>query len=385
MHRAKSQPSKEAPVIVKGGADMHRVKSQPSKSSSALMKGGADMHRIKSLFLTFLCAGMILGAGYLVIVKSGQKVLERERILEESVYEDTSSNIFYGKIEEDVELFPWSYYPKDSTAEITGDFPKFQAMALEDWDEEIEAEMKEAQNWYLYQMIGWQSDTPEEEVWELYRDSQKSIMDSMVRVDNSPFGPATIYFYQDVMQLGEKQYQIRIACSDWNVISFNCFEYRSGQERDREAWAEGKEKLAEIVEESEDQLAEYYDYMILLRDQDLVTAYDEEEGYINTYLQSLYWLEEIMNGREYGYQYISDGVRLMIQDWNMTREEKGNAVISGNGSETETSVNADPSYSYQIVELKDMILLLMQGEETLGIFYDPMEQHFCGFNFFYEY
>lgn len=64
------------------------------------------MHRVKSLFLTLLCAGMILAAGYLVIVQSGQKVLERERILEESVYEDTSSNIFYGKIEEDIELFP---------------------------------------------------------------------------------------------------------------------------------------------------------------------------------------------------------------------------------------------------------------------------------------
>ena len=125
------------------------------------------MHRVKSLFLTLFCAGIILGAGYLVIVKSGQKVLERERILEESVYEDTSSNIFYGKIEEDVELFPWSYYPKDSTSEITGDFPKFQAMAWEDWDEETEAELREAQNWYLYQMIGWQSDMPGEEVWEL--------------------------------------------------------------------------------------------------------------------------------------------------------------------------------------------------------------------------
>ena len=53
--------------------------------------------------------------------------------------------------------------------------------------------------------------------------------------------------------------------------------------------------------------------------------------------------------------------------------------------EAEAMVNAASSYSYQIVELKNMILLLMQGEETLGIFYDPMEQRFCGYNFFYEY
>lgn len=361
---------------------MHRAKFLPFGAASVFVKGGAAMHRIKSLFLTLLCAGMILGAGYLVIVKSGQKVLERERILEESMYEDTSSNIFYGKIEEDIELFPWSYYPQDNTAENIGDFPKFQAMGIEEWDEEVEAEVKEAQDWYLYQMIGCQSGMSAEEVWELYHNSQKSIMDSMIRVDNSPFGPVTIYFYQDTMQLGEQQYQIRIACSDWNIISFNCFKYRDGQERDREAWAEGKEKLVGILEKSEEQFAEYYKYMLLLRDQDLMVTYDDG---ISTYLQSLYWLEAIMDGKEYGSDYISDDIRNMMEDWMPVSSEKGNVNMSDGGSETETVMDAKSSYSYQIVDLKDMILLLMQGEETLGIFYDPMEQRFCGYNFFYEY
>ncbi len=347
------------------------------------------MHRVKSLFLTLLCAGMILAAGYLVIVQSGQKVLERERILEESVYEDTSSNIFYGKIEEDIELFPWSYYPQDKTAENTEGFPRFQAIDLDQWTEEAEAELKEAQNWYLYQMIGWESGMSAEEVWSLYHNSQKSIMDSMVKVDNSPYGPATIYFYQDIVPLGEQQYQIRIACSDWNLISFNCFKYRSGQERDREAWAEGKEKLVSILEKSEEQLAEYYRYMILLRNQELMTTFDEKKGYISTCLQSLYWLEKIMAGQDYGYESISNEIRdIMEDDWVLADSEKETTVLNNkaeSSGEAEAMVNAASSYSYQIVELKNMILLLMQGEETLGIFYDPMEQRFCGYNFFYEY
>lgn len=76
------------------------------------------MRRIISMFLTLLCAGLILGAGYFVIVESGQKVLEKERVLEETAYEDTSSNIFYGKIEENIELFPWSYYPQEGKKEL---------------------------------------------------------------------------------------------------------------------------------------------------------------------------------------------------------------------------------------------------------------------------
>ena len=54
------------------------------------------MHRLKSILLTLFCAGIILGAGYLVIVESGKKVLEKERTLEEASYEGASSNIFYG-------------------------------------------------------------------------------------------------------------------------------------------------------------------------------------------------------------------------------------------------------------------------------------------------
>lgn len=345
------------------------------------------MHKVKSVFLTFMCAGMILGTGYLVIVESGQKVLEKERILEESLYEDTSSNIFYGKIEEDIELFPWSYYPNENSPETTGNYPRFQQVAMEtygEWDEDLEEELKEMQNWYLYQMIGWQSETPAEEVEELYRNSSKSIMDSMVMVDNPPYGPSTVYFYKDIMQLGEKNYQIRIACSDWNIISFNCAEYQEGKERDREAWSEGKEKLVEILEKSETELAEYYRYMMILRNQELAVLYDATEGYINTYQQSLYWLGEIMAGKDYGVEDISEEVHWLMKELE-TRNAVGEKELPDKEYTVEMVTNAESSYSYQIVELKDMILLLMQGEETLGIFYDPIEQRFCGYNFFYEY
>ena len=97
------------------------------------------MIKIKSMALTFLCAAIILGAGYLVIVESGKKVLEKERILEETRYESTSSNIFYGKIEEDIELFPWNYYPDNET--VSEVYPQFYQMLLDYGDSMEEAKV----------------------------------------------------------------------------------------------------------------------------------------------------------------------------------------------------------------------------------------------------
>ena len=40
------------------------------------------MHKGKSMFLTILCMGVILGFGYLLIMESGQKVLENGIMLD---------------------------------------------------------------------------------------------------------------------------------------------------------------------------------------------------------------------------------------------------------------------------------------------------------------
>lgn len=185
------------------------------------------MIKIKSMALTFLCAAIILGAGYLVIVESGKKVLEKERILEETRYESTSSNIFYGKIEEDIELFPWNYYPDNET--VSEVYPQFYQMLL-DYGDSME-EAKEKTDWYLYQMIACESHERVEDIWKVYQKKQKKIVDSLVMTENSPIGP--VYFYQDMLEVNQSQYQVRIACSEWHIVSFICQEI-SAEEWDRE-------------------------------------------------------------------------------------------------------------------------------------------------------
>lgn len=352
-----------------------------------------SIHRLKSMLLTLLCAMVILGAGYVVIVESGKKVLEKERTLEESEYENTSSNIFYGKIDEDIELFPWNYFPEGERAGGLKEIPQFLSFTMENWDGE--EELKRAQDWYLYGLIGWVSGLYEEGIGEWYGRNQKSIMDSMVMVEDSPVG--SLFFYQDSPDFGEKQYQVRVACIYWNIISFICMENREGQERDRKAWEEGKEMLVEALETSEEELAEYFSYMMCLRNLEVVTIYNESNGeFVNAYLTGLRWLEGILQRKSHAFYYVPEDDKEAVLRWMDSLEEQEGASYGEMGSSLEDSAEgreysfgrkegSQPSYSYQIVELKDMILLLMQGEQTLGLYYDPIRQKFCGYNFFYEY
>lgn len=352
-----------------------------------------SVYKWKPMALTLLCAMVILGTGYGVIVESGKKVLEKERTLEEAEYENTSSHIFYGKIDEDIELFPWNYFPEGQESGILEEVPQFLATTMEGWD--MDEELKQKQNWYLYNLIGWESGIPAEDVFEWYGKNQKSIMGSMVMVEDSPVG--SLFFYQDSLNFGEKQYQVRVACSYWNIVSFICMESREGQERDRKAWEEGKETLVEALETSEEELAEYFSYMMCLRNLEVVTVYDGRNGeYVNAYLTGLRWLEGILQRKSHAFYYVPEGDKEAVLSWMESMEEDVAYGEKGMGSSLEESVEGSEysfsrkeglqaSYSYQIVELKDMILLLMQGEQTLGLYYDPIRQKFCGHTFFYEY
>ena len=509
------------------------------------------MHKVKSMFLTILCMGIILGIGYLVIMESGRKVLENGIMLEETDYENTSSNIFYGKIEEDIELFPWNYYPGDE-AELgwqndLGTHPMFQDSIMTGVMDTEEEELKALQGWYLCQLIAYKTDSEPYEVWSLFEERQHTIMDEICIVENSPIG--ALFFYQDDLTLGNKRYQVRISFTQWNVISFICIEDRpeeaqesgegqashgeqgsqdaqgqqgqlsqadqesgqnaqgqegqpsyaaqedsldvqepegrpqagneapaggsqqagdgqdaasgeadggqpissshlgkkgqaasgdvqegqmsgsdgleEGQEgqpsdgnrlKNKQRWEEGKEKLVRILEESEAQMAEYFDYMCFLRDRDDTTYYVQGE-YANCYLESLQWLERIQKGEDIEDYELSNILQQIWEIQNLYVDEKEDGAvydaegdadiavsIENDQAEGKTEIVAeedsgdmpysiqadpeadpDPSFSYQIVDLKDMILLLMQGEDTLGIFYDPVAQEFCGYNFFYEY
>ncbi len=384
------------------------------------------MRNKKSIFLTFLFTLIILGAGYLGIVEQGKEILRSESVPERAEYKNAGSNIFYGKIDDDIEIFPWNYYPEnDEKEEIIPNFIMDDGFVgdLSEHIEEIEQIIQEtegitdlqagcyiAADAYFAEMISFETGVDKEEVLEYFRKPGNHMLQNMVMSSDSYVG--AICFYQEILTLGGRRYQIRIACSDWNVINFVCTEYNTKDKREQAEWKAGKKEMVGLLEQSGDALSRYFTYMSQLNDLGAPAIYLLDEERENAYLVGMQYLKEIMSGmgnkewtdteeRKYLemkidmvsqewkaiYQGTADDVYLENSDMSVDgkegAQEKGvepsDAEVSG--QEVEYSVN----YSYQVVELKDMILLLVQGDVTMGLYFDPINRKFCGYNFLYEY
>lgn len=338
------------------------------------------MHSLKSILLTLLCAALILCLGYLGIVETGRQILKGESLPEQAEYKNVGSNIFYGKIEDDVEIFPWNYYAKDGKSLEKG--------VPELWVEEVvsaqygildymtEEDRVITVDEYFGQLISYETEVDIAEVMEWFEKNDKHIYYNMFVAKEDSTG--YIYFYQEILELGGKNYQVQIACSEMKVMSFSCIAYDATDHREQEAWKAGKEKMISVLEQYEQPLAEYFVYMADLFYVPSATygiADDIYEIYQNLYIQGFYWLDTMIQQR-----VETEELAENIKEWRMNWEEEtwGDNLIS------EGEMDETPSYTYQVVELKDRILLLIQGQTTIGIFYDPIAQKFCGYNYFYE-
>lgn len=359
------------------------------------------MHNVKSILLTLVCAIVILGAGYLGIVDLGKQILKSESVPERAAYENAGSNIFYAEIQDDIEIFPWNYYPEDSVVGFEeGRIPFFlmenafaepylpeRSYAVQ-WIVSSEPEITDQQGeWmigadsYFSELIAHETGVEDEDVFAWFQEKGRHILQNMVMSDNLSVG--ALYFYQDILDLEGRKYQVRIACNDWNIINFVCVEYDEQDRRKQQEWKEGKKKMVEVLERSEESLSKYFFYMSQLNDMGAPEIYYLNEEYRNAYLRGFLWLENIMQGKEED-EELSKELSVLAEEWKrlyQTEKYEGEVVSDSEKQDVEYSV----SYSYQVVELKDMILLLVQGDVAMGLYYDPVNRKFCGYNFFYEY
>lgn len=367
------------------------------------------MRNVKSMLLTLVCAAIILGLGYLGIVEQGKQILRSESVPEQAMYEDAGSNIFYGKIEDDIEIFPWNYYPENPVKEQEANVPIFlgedlfiqqyfpqRVSDVQDWEKWGQVEAAAATSIpgvqtgqildrqlqcflstdaYFSELIACEAGVGMEEVFDWFQVRRRHILQNMVMTENVSVG--TIYFYRNILYLGGKRYQVRIACSDWNVINFTCSEYVTGEHKEQDEWKEGKQKMVEILEQSETSFSKYFSYMSQLNDMGSPTIYVHNGEYENAYLYGLLWLQNIVQGKMED-EELAERFQVLEEEWKSIYQDN---VEFDSVKDVGYSVN----YSYQVVELKDMILLLVQGEAAMGLYFDPMTQKFCGYNFFYEY
>lgn len=379
----------------------------------------------RAILLTFFFAVLILGAGYLAIVEQGKEILRSESVPERAEYENVGSNIFYGKIEDDIEIFPWNYYPENAVKEeiipnfiMDDDFserfvyekPEEIVQIMEEYAEEeitdMQARYYVAADEYFGEMISHETGVDEEKVLSFFRKPGNHLLQNMVMSSDSYVG--TICFYQEILPLEGKKYQVRIACSDWNIINFVCVEYSRGDKRERAEWKAGKKKMVEVLEDSGESLSKYFTFMSQLNDLGAPTIFLLNGENENAYLYGMRYLAGLtgkgMQGEEQS--YVEKKMDIVAQEWvgiyqNVDGDESqkdgetvgvedhvgsdGEALESESAKESEEDVQYAVNYSYQVVELKDMILILVQGDVTMGLYFDPINQKFCGYNFFYEY
>lgn len=303
--------------------------------------------------MTFFCAVLILGIGYLGIVKGGKLLLSNEEEPQKVTYENTSSNIFYGKIDDDIQLFPWNYYGQNEityTYGETGEGYYAGRQNLEDVLRYVES--------YCWGV-------PETVVDQVYAQKGTSIVDSL-KVSQTEYG--LFFFYQDILEVGGTSYQVKAALNEWMIYSFSCMEYRQEDPREMPEWEEGKQVLIRMLDQNQQQLGEnicdmQYPYN---------SYYDKVQiySYREAYKMNMDYLNDMIQGKT-----TEEGG---TDNWSVEEESAGEVKMfsSAMGSEY------DEEYSYQVIELNDMILLLIQGNCDIGLYYDPISQRFCGYNFF---
>ena len=309
--------------------------------------------RAASLIKTLCCAALILGVGYVGIVEGGKLLLSSEEKPQKAEIENTSSNIFYGKIEDDIQLFPWNYYGQN---EIEGTLEYIFSYEGRDLDilERI-----------LRRMEGDCCGVEESVIDEVYDRKQTRIMDQ-VRISDTEYG--YFFFYQDILEVEGVSYQVKVAFNEWSIQSFSCMQYRGEDVEKTQEWEAGKEVLTQMLDEYQEQIGgQLYDMQY-----PYFQVYGDEEAgkvYVEAYIKNMEKVNRMLKAEASGEKYTDSG-------------ENNMAAIGMKDKEYRVYDSEEIDYSYQIIELNDMILLLIQGEYNVGLYYDPISQKFCGYNYF---
>ena len=322
--------------------------------------------KVGSMIRIFFCAGLVLGVGYLGVVKGGKMVLGNEEKPQKANFEDTSSNVFFGKIEEDIQLFPWNYYGKNEVHEALEETYLAETLAL----------MQEK----VYSMEAVHCGVSRETIDAAYEKKGSNIVEN-VRAFDTDYGE--IFFYQDTLEVRGEEYQVKAAFSDYAIYNFTCMKNVGADVRQTEEWKKGKEKLKKMLDN--------YQYEI-----GIVTFNVEELEYLNN--DELYVIENSKNANKNVESSFAESYAMQMENLQqmLNPNENGEVGVENNiGVVNEAwAVDSDDSgsmyddienYSYQIIELNDVILLLVQGDYMCqGIYYDPIEQTVCGYNMFMQ-
>lgn len=329
---------------------------------------------ILSFFLTLLCSVLILGVGYEGIVKAGELLLSNEEEPKKAEFESNGSNIFYGQIEDDILLYPWNYYGQNE-----------RKMTLD----ELNPEMTEAVRQRLEVYVPYCTVKVWDTIHNIYEQNPQRIVEN-TKICDAEY----LYycFYQDRLEVRGKIYQVKLAFNESATYSFSCMEYREEDVRGTKEWEEGKKLLTEMLDKYQEEVIDIiYDMQLMYWNAYACDDIWWQNAYAVEYvgrLDILNWMldatKEAKEAKD-GTSSLEEAIYERIEE-TIGAEDNGAGLDSGkNKEEEEEDFQSEPeeNYTCQVLELSDMIILLIQGDGILvGVFYDPVNQVFCGYNFF---
>lgn len=344
------------------------------------------MKTFKSILITILCGAAILLAGYTGIIFGGEWVLTNPAEPELVTMRGNASSLFYSRLEDDIQLYPWNYYPQNGEGRtLTEKDMELEGGFFLAYDPELEWEV-------FYVLIAVAADVRYEEVSQWYDQQQKTIFGSIVK-GKMEDRELPLYFYSDIITLEGMDYEVRISCTEAQITSFSCIPCRDEGIKETEEWKENQERLTERLEKHSGEVMEIYLAMY-----DLYYAVDVAwdygtylaiyMDYIRAFGENLLMTDqresEDMNGEEVEKKKAGE------EDEKKKTGEAPMAEIGVDGLEKSIVVDASENEeralnSMQVIELQNSILLVLEEDLTVGLYYDVLDQRIVGFHFLDNY
>ena len=319
----------------------------------------------KSVFATIGGALVILALGYGGTYVSGNYVLKSSAEPEKVTMTGDISSLFYSKLESDDSLYPWNYYPSGDRTETLS--LEQEEIFYAEYGDELEQNV-------LYSLISMAADVEITAVEEWYAGEGQNILDSMKQGIAQDGTSMELYFYDDVIPLNGKKYQVKIACDNRKLLSFSCIRCREESVKESEEWDENKELLRTAISENPEHMLIAYEYMAA--------------GYKSMYADPSDWnpcVDMYACGRDMVWETLErqeliedTGTDKTGDEADVDRELEGNYERRIEMAD-EIQLGEIP---VQMIELKDSVILVMGSEFTVGLYYDVITQKVVGFQRF---
>lgn len=314
------------------------------------------------LLATLACALVILALGYAGIALGSEALLKTSQEPEKVTMPGDISNLFYSRIEDDVQLYPWNYFTEGT------------ATGNESRASDVLAGTEEA----MFTLIAVAADV---EVWEVIQWFQNQNANILDRMETRYVDTASeeFFFFDDVIRLNGREYHVKFCANSNGLHSFSCIRPKEENIRDSVQWSGNKAQLSELMKNNDVLLEalwssvnemwhnrngtwgwELYTDMYLCMDE---CFWGLQEG-VSISVDEVYYEQSSVKDKEIGN---AGGITDMIRAAESEAKEKNYIVVE-----------FDP----QMVELEDCILLMSGRYQEQAVYYDVIEQKVVGFHFF---